>query len=220
MQPTQGVPFADPTAPAQPPQSAAPAAPDQAAPDQAQPGEDSNVSPEEQQIYDTVMAKAGDIIYGKGKVMPQIVDALKPAREPAKDPAAGNPAVLALANTATQIVSKLDASSKEAGQQIPDDVLYHAGSEIVGMLAEVAEAAGIHDYSEDEINGAFLQAVDNYRPIAEEMGRTDDATLKSQFNDILNADAHGQLGQLLPGLGDQPQTGQDQQQPQQDQPQQ
>jgi hypothetical protein len=86
--------------------------------------------------------------------------------------------VLALANTAVQIVSKLDASAKEAGQQIPDDILYHAGSEIVGMLAEVAEAANIHNYSEDEIQGAFFQAVDQYRPIAEADGRTDQNTLK------------------------------------------
>jgi hypothetical protein len=111
--------------------------------------------------------------------------------------------VLALANTAVQIVSKLDASAKEAGQPISDDVLYHAGSEIVGMLAEVAEAANIHNYSDDEIQGAFYQALDQYRPIAEEMGRTDDATLKSQFGQILDADAQGQLGQVLPGI-DQP----------------
>jgi hypothetical protein len=215
QQQTQGPPFADPNAPAQP----APA-PDQEqgeAPDNEQ-GE-SNVSPEEQQMYDTVVGKAADIIYGDGKVMPQIVDSLKPAKdapqqdaanpsEDTKDPAKGNPAVLALANTAVQIVSKLDASGKEAGQQIPDDVLYHAGSEIVSMLAEVAEAAGLHDYSQEEINGAFLQAVDMYLPIAEAMGRTDDATLKQQFGDILNADAQGQLGQMLPGLGEPQQSGQ------------
>jgi hypothetical protein len=115
----------------------------------------------------------------------------------------GNPAVLALANTAVQIVSKLDASAKEAGAPIADDVLYHAGSEIVGMLAEISEAAKIHDYSEEEIQGAFYQAVDLYRPIAEADGRTDDKTLKSQFGDILNADSQGQLGQLLPGVDQQ-----------------
>jgi hypothetical protein len=173
-------------------------------------------------------AKAADIIYGKGKVMKPILDSLSAAKgappadasgaapadqEPGEAPDSeqgpgegaqdkGNPAVLALANTAVQIVSKLDASAKEAGQPIPDDVLYHAGSEIVGMLAEVAEAANIHDYSDDEIQGAFYQAVDQYRPIAEEMGRTDDATLKSQFGQILDADAQGQLGQVLPGTVD------------------
>lgn len=198
--PTQGPPFADPNAPAQ----------------GAQQEDQSNVSPEEQQAYDTVMGKAAELIYGKGQVMPQIVDALKPAKsadeKPDDEGKGGNPAVLALANTAVQVVSKLDASSKEQGFQIPDDVLYHAGSEIVAMLAEVAEAAGIHDYSEEEINGAFLQAVDNYRPIAEQMGRTDDATLKQQFGEIEQADEQGQLGQLLPGI-DQV-TGQQAQSPQ------
>lgn len=191
-QQTQGPPFADPNAPVQP---------------QPQPGADeqSNVSPEEQAIYDTVMKQAGKLIYGEGKVMPEIIESLKPGDaqptgDEQADAAKGNPAVLSLANTATQIVSKLDASAKEAGQPIPDEVLYHAGSEVVSMLAEVAEAAKLHDYSEEEINGAFLQAVDNYRPIAEAMGRTDQDTLKQQFGEVVAADEQGQLGSILPGL--------------------
>jgi hypothetical protein len=169
----------------------------------AQGEEESNVSPEEQQLYDTVVKKAGDIIYGDGKVMPEILHSLEPAREPAKDPAGGNPAVLALANTAVQIVSKLDISSKEQNIEIPDDVLYHAGAEIIEMLAEVAEAAKIHDYTQEEINGALVQAVDSYRTIAERMGRTNDETLKGQFKEILDADSQGRLGDVVPGLGDQ-----------------
>lgn len=215
-----------------------------AAPDPAQGGQDQgqdeqpNVSPEEQKMYDTVMEKAGDIIYGKGKVMPEILKSLEPAKDaPSAGPpdappdasspdaesapedqaeggegseqaqgAKGNPAVLALANTATQVVNKLDTSSREQGFTIPDDVLYHAGSEIVGMLAEVAETAGFHDYSEDEINGAFYQAIDNYRPIAEKMGRTDNATLQQQFGEIEQADQQGKLGEILPGMESQPQA--------------
>lgn len=166
--------------------------------------EESNVSPEEQKTYELVMEKAGDLIYGtgEGEVPPEIIAALEPAREPPQDPAGGNPAVLALANTATQVVQKLDTSSREAGMTIPDEVLYHAGSEIVEMLAEVAENAGIHDYTPEEISGAFIQAVDNYRPIAEEMGRTDADTLKSQFEEVKAADEQGKLGELLPGLGE------------------
>lgn len=164
-------------------------------------GEESNVSPEEQQIYDQVMDKASQLIYGDGKVMPEILESLKPAQEPAQDPAGGNPAVLALANTATQIIQKLDTSSREQNVTIPDDVLYHAGTEIIELLAEVAEKAGFHDYSEDELNGALVQTVDNYRPIAEEMGRTDADTLKQQFGEIQQADEQGKLGEMLPGLG-------------------
>jgi hypothetical protein len=225
----------------------------------AQPGDDqeSNVSPEEQQQYETVMHKAADIIYGNGKVMPEILKALEPAKDAPPAPQGdgdgadaesaaedqgesqpmpgdgdgtdtegggedqgegqppapgdqggqqagkGNPAVMALANTATQVVQKLDTSAKEANFQISDDVLYHAGAEIVGMLAEIAEAANIHSYSEEEIQGAFFQAVDNYRPIAERMGRTDDQTLKAQFGQIVQADEQGKLGELLPGADSQ-----------------
>lgn len=171
-------------------------------------GEESNVSPEEQKQYDTFMEKAADIIYGdkEGEVMPEILASLKPASEPAEDPAGGNPAVLALANTATQIVQKLDVASKEAGQQVSDDVLYHGGAEVIELLAEIAEAAGIHEYTEEEINGALIQAVDNYRPIAEEMGRTDADTLKKQFGEVVAADEQGKLGQVVPGLGQEEQS--------------
>lgn len=204
----------------QQPQGQPPVDPSQVDPSQADPtqgadsapeeGGDSNVSPEEQQQYDTFVQKAAELIYGDGKVRPEILQSLAPAREPAKDPKGGNPAVLALANTAVQIVSKLDSSSKQAGFQVSDDVLYHGGSEVVEMLAEIAQHAGFHDYTEHEIQGAFFQAVDDYRPIAEEMGRTDQQTLKGQFQQVVDADQKGELNQLLPGID---QKGQGKQQP-------
>lgn len=161
--------------------------------------EQSNVSPEEQAEYDTFVQKAGEIIYGEGEVMPEILESLAPAREPAQDPAAGNTAVQALANTAVQVVQKLDVASKEAGAQVSDDVLYHGGAEVVEMLAEVAEEGGIYTFTEEEIQGAFFQAVDSYRSIAQAMGRTDEETLKQQFGEVVAADEQGKLGELLPG---------------------
>ena len=192
---------------------------EQPAPMGQQPSEeaDANVSPEEQEQYNEVVKQAAGIIYGKGKVMPQILEALKPAKDAAQpegaqdeqgeQSTAGNPAVQALAATATQVVQKLDTAAHEQGYQITDDVLYHAGVEILEMLAEVAETAGFHSYSEDELQGALYQAIDNYRPIAERMGRTDDATLKQQFGEIVAADEQGKLGEVLPGLNSQQSEG-------------
>jgi hypothetical protein len=138
---------------------------------------------------------------------PPAADAPAPGEAPPADgqegaPQAGNPAVIALANTAVQITQKVDSDDKAAKKMVEDEVLYHAAREIVEQLADIAEAAGIHDYSEEEMNGAFFQAVDLYRPIAVELGRTTDDKLKEQFGEVEQADQNGKLGELLPGLGE------------------
>lgn len=178
---------------------------------------ESNVSPEEQEQYNLFMAKVADILYGPGggtaKVMPEILESLSAAKGSGGEATVegvapgeelegekGNPAVLALANTAVQVVQKVDTAGFEAGSPVSDEVLYHAAVETIELLAEVAETAGIHEYSEEELNGALYQAVDLYRPIAEELGRTDQETLKGQFAEVNQADQEGRLGELLPGI--------------------
>lgn len=160
-----------------------------------------NVSPEEQAEYETFVTKASDIIHGgkSEKVMPEILQALQPAKEGATDK--GNPAVLALAQTAVSVVQKLDDAATQAGTPISDDVLYHGTTEVLGMLGDIAQAAGIHDYTEDEMGGAMFQAIDLYRPIAIETGRTSEETLKGQFGEVVQADEAGKLGDVLPGAG-------------------
>jgi hypothetical protein len=113
----------------------------------------------------------------------------------------GNPAVMALAQTTVTIVGQLDDSAREAGKPISDDVLYHGGLDVLQELAEVADAAKIHDYTQEEMTGAFAQAVDMYRQKAIADGRTTDDTLKQQFGEINQADQQGKLGEILPGLG-------------------
>jgi hypothetical protein len=173
---------------------------------EAETEDEANVAPEEQAEYDGFVHAAMDLIYsGKSaKVMPEILEALKPASEPAGDQ--GNPAVLALANTAVQVIQRVDTAGFEAKKPVSDDVLYHAAQEIIEQLGEVAEAAGIHEYGEDELSGALFQAVDLYRPIAIELGRTTEDKLKSQFGEIEQADKAGKLGEMfgLPGGAAQP----------------
>lgn len=188
--------------------------------------EQPNVSPEEQAQYDQFMGNALKLIYTPEGVRPEVLQALQaakgaPAAAPTGEqaeggqpeggegetPAAkeqqqgGNPAVLALAHAGVTIVSQLDDSARQAGKPISDDVLYHGGLDVLQELAEVAQAAKIHDYSEEEITGAWAQAVDMYRPKAIKDGRTTEDTLKQQFGEINQADEAGNLGTVLPGLG-------------------
>jgi hypothetical protein len=135
------------------------------------------------------------------EVRPEILQALQVAPEGGQpQEGAPNPAILALAQSAVTIISQLDDSSRQANQPIPDEILYHAGVGVIEELAEIAEAAKIYDYSEEDMTGALAQAVDMYREKAIADGRTTKETLEGQFGEINQAEATGQLGSLLPGL--------------------
>ena len=167
--------------------------------------EDGNVSPEEQAEYDEFVGHAMDLMYKDGEegaaVMPEILEALNVGPPQGAEEGA-NPAIMALAQTAVTIITKLDDSAREQGRVISDDVLMHGGVEIIEQLGDIAEAANFYDYSEEDMIGAFQQAVDLYRPKLIADGRTTEETLKAQFAELNEADAAGKLGDVLPGLGE------------------
>ncbi len=181
--------------------------------------DESGVTPEEQAQYDDFVGKASDLIHGgdKEEVLPEILESLRGGQQPkADDPdmaeapanaapvegeAPTNGPILALANTAVQICQKLDVDSAEAGTPWTDDVLFQGAVEVIEMLGEIAEAANIHVYSEEDLEGAFYQAVDLYRPIAIEMGRTTDEDLKGQFAEIEEAGKDGRLDKVMAEAG-------------------
>lgn len=166
--------------------------------------EGGNVSPEEQAEYDQFMDNAASLMFVEGgesghEVQPSILEALQ--APPADEGGNVNPKILALANAAVTIVTGLDDSARAAGKPVSDDVLMHGAEEIIEQLGEIAETAGIAEYTPEDLTGAFQQAIDMYRPKLIQDGRTDEETLKGQFNEINQAEANGQLGEMLPGLG-------------------
>lgn len=200
-----GLPQGKPTGNAAPEAASEGAAPDAAkylSDDQA------NVTPEEQAEYEQAMNNALELLYTDKGVRPELLEQLKAgggaveaAASPDQPNASGNGPILALAQAAVTIVGQLDDSAREAGKPISDDVLYHVGADVTAEIAEIAEASKIHDYSEEDITGAFMQALDMYRDKAIADGRTSKETLEGQFNEINQAEAAGKLGDILPGLG-------------------
>lgn len=167
---------------------------------------DSNVSPEEQEQYSQFEENYLKLIYADGgEVQPGIIEALDvkggiPEGDKGEEGSQGqSPQIVALANTAVQITMRLDDTAREAGKPLSDDVLLEGGKSVIEELAEVAEAAGLHDYTEEEMTGAFAMAMDLYRDKAIADGRTDEETLKGQFNELVEADKQGRLGEMLPG---------------------
>lgn len=164
-------------------------------------GGEPNVTPEEQAVYDQVVTNAYKIIYPEGEeaqVSPKIIASLKASDKP----------VLNLATTAVTLVTALQQSAKASGQPVPGEVLFHAATEIIEDLAEVSEAAKIHDYSEEEMENALYLGLDMYREQATKTGDIDTEQLKEGWEQVKQADASGTMDQFAPGLAQRMREGQ------------
>lgn len=176
-------------------------------------------SPEEQKLYEEFTSGVMAIVYpenAKGEVSPQILDDLRGNIDPkilqiyeqAQPPVSKQPAdiVAVVAVTLLIIVDQqkgYGAKIAEGGEG-PDftAVLMQAGTTILEELIEVAEAAKIHEFSEEEIEAATYRAMDLYRTAAETMGLPgyDKQGLTGAFNELVAADKAGNLDKVLPGL--------------------
>jgi hypothetical protein len=154
-------------------------------------------SPEEQKEYEGFVLAAMEIIYGGGKVKPEILKLLdddpadlKAELGDSEEFQQFSPSV-ALAGAAVVVVLEL---VKKADGNVTDSVVLHGGKEILEELGHIATEAGIHDFSDDELNKAFYIALDLYRETATAQGLLDPSQLKEEFGQIKAADEQGAFG--------------------------
>lgn len=150
--------------------------------------EESNVPPEEQQQYDQFVANGMNIIYSD-EAMPQLLETLK---------GDGNP-VEGLANALVAVVSRLDDSAKGAGLDVEGDIKMHGGKELMDQLVELAETAGVHEYTPDEVESAFFMALDLYRENQMQQGTLPTEELSQDMSELVQADQEGRLEEIAPG---------------------
>lgn len=155
---------------------------------------EANVTPEEQAQYEQFVTNGLEVIYGdEGEgtpVRPDILNRLRESSDPLEN----------LANTTVWLVTMLETSAEQGGGQLDDAVVMHGGKALLEELAEVAEAGAIHDYSEQELEGAWYRGLDLYRETATAEGRVDPEALKQQFGEIEQADREGRMSEVLPGV--------------------
>tara|TARA_Y100000310_G_scaffold315824_1_gene366857 strand:- start:3318 stop:4037 length:720 start_codon:yes stop_codon:yes gene_type:complete len=147
-----------------------------------------NVSPQEQQQYDQFVGNGMKLIFAEG-ARDQIAERIRQS-----DPIEG------LAAATVMVVKRLSESAEAKGTQIPNDVLLHGGLEIMGNIAELAEAANVHKYSEDDIEQAMYQALDQYGTQELESGRLDKEGIAQDFQAMMEADQAGRIDEILPGI--------------------
>lgn len=163
----------------------------------------SPASPEEQAQYDQFVSTAMDLMYDD-KMKGPLLDML----DGAQGSDGGNP-VEGLAMATVMVVSRVKQVAEQAGDQIDPIVLFHAGGEIMGQLADMSAAAGIKDYSEDpqSLHGAYYRAIDLYIEQARKNGEIDDAGAAQDLQRLLKADSDGQLEQIMMKLAQDDESG-------------
>jgi hypothetical protein len=157
-------------------------------------------TPEEQEAFDAFVLVGLGLIYGGGEVKPGILKLLDEDPTDLKKVLGDNPEfenfnpVVALAGAAVVVVLEI----VRKGENIPDAVILHGGKLILEELANVADEAGSHTFSQEELNRAFYIALDLYREAATSEGLLDPTQLKEEFGQIKAADEQGAFGQGPP----------------------
>lgn len=164
------------------------------APEMEDGGGQPNVSPEEQAQYEAFVNAALTLI-SDDNTEAGLLKSLGGSKDP----------ILSLASTAVNVVKRVEAAAAKKNQQIPGEIILHGGQEIVEALAAMAAAAGIHDYTPEEVEGAFYRAADMYREDKAAAGEIDEAAAKSDIEELKAADQAGDpmLKQAAAALGGQ-----------------
>lgn len=171
---------------------------------------ESNVSPEEQEAYDMYVNNAMEIIYPsveQASVSPQILMQLKGEWPPEltemmaslEEPLTGEP-LDNIAATAAVITMMLEGSAASAGQDMPDEVIFHGGAEIVEELVDLGEELGLFELDDQQVEQAFYRAVDIYRQVSPRMDDAAKQSLTAEFEQVVAADKEGRLGEIIPGM--------------------
>lgn len=130
-----------------------------------------NVSPEEQKMYDTVVVMAMDLLY-KEERLPSLVEKLR----------GGSDNISAeIGHSAAMTLTTINRTVEKQDREIPEEVLYAAGQEVVSQLVDIAIAAGLVK-QEDEDKVAEASLYEGLRVWGQNMGRDgqiDDARQKA-----------------------------------------
>ncbi len=150
-----------------------------------------SVSPEEQEQYNAFVTNGMQMI-DNPEALPKFLESIKGAGSP----------VEGMANALAMLVMRLEDSAAESGQKISGDVMLHGGTELLEGLVELAEAAGVHEFDEKEMESALYLAMDIYRTSRTESGSLPDKELSRDWQELQRAERGGELEEMLPGIGE------------------
>ncbi len=156
-------------------------------------------SPEEQEVYNQIVANGYNLIYEEG-TMPATVEGLAGDDNP----------VQGLVTVATAIITRVIESAVRAKVQVTADIALHAGTEIFEDLCNLSKQSGIKDYSTDReaMESAYLRTTDGVRMALQDAGILDQASAKADWDKLMQMDGSGELDQIMRGLAEDDAKGQ------------
>jgi hypothetical protein len=150
---------------------------------------ESNVSPEEQQSYDAFVTNGMSLMHSD-EGLPKLLQSIE---------ADGSP-VEGLANTVVAIIIRLEDSAKQQGMELSGDVMMHGGTELLEQAADLAEQAGVHEFTDEEIESALWMAMDIYRQTRQQQGTLPSEEISQDMGDLVSAEQEGRLEEEVPGI--------------------
>lgn len=179
----QGAPMEPGATPPQAQPGAAPAP----APPQGDAAQGTPATPEEQALYNRVVAMAMLAIYDD-KMAPKLADRLKKA-----------PDVVEMIGEISATMAMRVYTELKSSQPVPGDVMMHAGKEIVETVGELAEAVQV-EVSADDLERAFYHALDKFRSMAQQSGDYGEEQATEDAAALREMDQSGAFNQILASL--------------------
>ena len=152
---------------------------------------ENGVTQEDQALYTAFVENGLRLIYSP-ETMPDVLNTLQGDSDP----------VDGLANAAVMVVRMLEESAQQNGQQIDGDIVLQGGTELLEDMANLSEQAGIHEFTDEEVEGAFYRAMDLYRFFKQQEGGVDQSEAQREWAQVQAASEQGQLESMLPGASD------------------
>jgi len=166
----------------------------------------------EQADYEDFLNMAMDVLYpGQGderRPEPGLVKRMMFRSEKTGQDESGQ-AVAALASTTVAIATRVQQEFKDRNQKISPAAMYHAAAELMGAVAEMAAQPNpanggepIYDYSEEEMKGAWIRAVDQYQQQQTASGDLPKGIMQHDWGEIVGAAKAGKLDSISPELAE------------------
>lgn len=115
------------------------------------PADTSKVNPEVQETFDMFIINGMELIYDE-KHAKSMLPRLGAGTDPTK----------AMAELLVDIITRVVSSAKQAGKEIPPEVVLHGGNFLFGELLKVLEAAGMAPMSEEQKTSVWQMASSIY----------------------------------------------------------
>ncbi len=152
-----------------------------------------NASPEEQALYNRAVTLFMVALYDK-KMLPKHLDFIKNAENP----------VDGVAEVASLLTMRVYTKALEGKPpvEIPGDILLKAGQdEIVPLVIEVAEAAGIAEFDQSQVDAAFYSAADKFTKAMRNVGSYTDDQRGADLQELDRMADSGEIEGLLQKIG-------------------